>query len=113
HQVPDVVVASTDEVADEPAVVLRRQADARWLRELEDEHRQRPRGRERAPLDRDDRGQIAIAEPPQAQASPLTPRGLLDLAQSISLHRAVSDKGVESGPAAPRLPPPQPRKRAW
>ena len=82
HQVPDVVVAGADQVADQPLGVLGREADPRRLRELQDEHRQRPRRREGAPLDRDHRGQVAVAEPAQDQLARLIPRAVRDLCSS-------------------------------
>src|SRR4051794_41014934 len=63
HQVPDLVVAGADHVAEEPPAGARGEADAGRLGELQHEHRQRPRRRERAPLDRDHRRQIAVGEP--------------------------------------------------
>ena len=62
HHVPDRVVARADEVADQLALDLRGEADARRLGQLEHEHRERPRGRERAPLDRDDLREVGVDE---------------------------------------------------
>ena len=62
HHVPDRVVARADQVADEPPVAARRQADAARLGQLEHEHRQRPRRRERAALDRDDLREVGVGE---------------------------------------------------
>ena len=67
HQVPDRVVARADQVADDPALAQRGQADARRLRQLEHEHRQRPRRRERAPLDRDHLRQVRVGQAPDLE----------------------------------------------
>ena len=69
HHVPDGVVAGADQVADQPLAFDGGQADARGLGQLEHEHRQRPRGREHAPLDRRHLGQVRVAE-----AADLDPR---------------------------------------
>ena len=60
HQVPDRVVARADEVAEHAPAVDGREADAGRLGQLEHEHRQRPRGRESASLDRDHLGQVRV-----------------------------------------------------
>ena len=62
HDVPDRVVARADEVARELPVDERGEADPRRLGQLEHEHRQRPRGRERAALDADDLREIRVGQ---------------------------------------------------
>ncbi len=60
---PDVGVARADQIAGRGRPPFgRRQADARRLRELEHEHRQRPRRVEGAALDREHGGQVAVDE---------------------------------------------------
>ena len=63
HQVPDLVVAGADHVAEQLLAGAGREADPGGLGELEDEHRQRPGGREGAALDRDHGRQVAVGEP--------------------------------------------------
>ena len=64
HHVPDGVVARADQVGHEPPFRQRRQADPRLLGHLEHEHRERPRRREHAPLDRRHLGQVGVAQAP-------------------------------------------------
>src|SRR4051794_20522217 len=64
HQVPDLVVAGADDIAQQLVPGTGGEADPRRLGELEYEHRQGPGGRKRTPLDRDHRGQVAVGEPP-------------------------------------------------
>ena len=63
HDVPHEVVAAAHEVAGQLPLDLGDQAHAARLGQLEHEHRQRPRGRERAPLDRDDLREVGVREP--------------------------------------------------
>ena len=68
HDVPDRVVARADQVADQALLAHGGQADAGLLGELEHEHRQRPRRREHAPLDRDHLRQVGVAQPADLDA---------------------------------------------
>ena len=96
HEVPDRVVARADQVADHLVALERRQADPDRLGELEHEHRQRPRGRERAALDRDDLREVGVGE-----AADLERLGEWSLAGSWRrLAQIVGKKGV----AVDRLP---------
>src|SRR6185312_1387741 len=60
HDVPHGLVARADQVTGESPAADRGEADARGLGELQHEHRQRPRRRERAALDRDHLREIGI-----------------------------------------------------
>ena len=90
HHVPDRVVARAHEVADEPAVDQRRQADARRLGQLEHEHRQRPRRRERPPLDGDHLREVRVGEAPD-----------LELGRSFAAGLCVRELGGSRGAQRP------------
>ncbi len=102
HQVPDLVVARADEVAEQLVAIGRRQADPRGLGELEHEHRQRPRRREGAALDRDHRGQVAVGEAPdRGRPGHLTRLAWKCLAHAIAPRRALSGRSAR-GARRPR-----------
>ena len=113
HQVPDLVVARADQVAEQLVARPRREADARGLGELEHEHRQRPRRRERAPLDRDHRRQVAVGEPPDRRLAASATRlsGIVSLTPSLRVGGSQVDRG-SSGSRRRRPPPPRERRRA-
>ena len=67
HQVPHRVVARADQVADDALVPDGGQADPRRLRQLENEHRQRPRRGEGATLDGDHLRQVRIGQAPDLE----------------------------------------------
>ena len=93
HHVPDGVVARADRVARRAAVAERREAEAGRLGELEHEHRERPRRREGAPLDRGHRRQVAVGE-----GADLERRA----ARSSCRRRARSRVGDAAGSPGPR-----------
>src|SRR5919109_1947469 len=78
HDVPGVDVARDDHVADQPVAFEGAEAHRRGLRQLAREHRARPRGRIRAPLDLFDRAEVLQSE--GADLDPL-------LARTVSLRR--------------------------
>ena len=92
HHVPDRVVARADQVADAAARrrATRRQADARLLGELEHEHRQRPRRREHAPLDRDHLRQVRVGE----RAGSRSAGGVPAARRAVELIAALPSRGA-------------------
>src|SRR5919204_6984663 len=62
HDVPDGVVAGADEVPAQAAVAARGEADAARLRQLEHEHRERPRRGERPALHGDDLREVGVRQ---------------------------------------------------
>ena len=115
HQVPDVGVARADEVAAEPGAVGGAEADPRRLRELEHEHRQRPRRLERAPLDREHRRQVAVDERAHGRGHGRAGRRLSGLpalaARAKPPHRVFSDKWASVARGAPVARPRRARRR--
>src|SRR3954453_9997962 len=90
HQVPDLVVAGADHVAEHLVAGLGGEADPRGLGKLEHEHRQRPGGREGAPLDRDHGRQVAVGEPAHLDlVGQLIGLFVKRLAHAIAPHRGV------------------------
>ena len=85
HQVPDVRVARADQVAEQPLIGRGREADARRLRELEHEHRERPGRLERAALDREHGREVAVGQSSKA-----------NLGQAKSPRRGVSGRSAGS-----------------
>ena len=104
HQVPDLVVAGADQVAEQLVAGGRGEADAGGLGELEHEHRQRPRRRERAPLDRDHRraGRCRRAGAPPAPSRPYSVLWeVVSLTPTLRVGRPQVDRGERPGRPPP------------
>ena len=105
HHVPDGVVARADQVADQP-LARPRLASTRsrarqmpgLLGQLEHEHRQRPRRRKDAALDRDHFGQIGIGQ-------------RADLARRARRPRSAPQLGDDERSVTLRRPPSAPARR--